>query len=220
MDEELGLVDCFVGAGAVGEFGEDEGNEGRGVGGGAGGVFGEDGGVVGYACAAGVLVLLGWTTLGESGGSRVQRTRAAAWPWTRTPLWAAWNRAQDRIGSAGEEWWCCASCRRVETLLLLWLLEAVEAESWGCCAEPGASLSALGQEPRSLLVRGVRLNCEFLELQYWRRTVDDKQQTRFPRKEELGVIVSRGLAFTSSSSTFHTTTLLSPRAPHRNSTLT
>jgi hypothetical protein len=33
-------------------------------------VLGEDGGVVGYACAAGVLVLLGWTTLGESGGSR------------------------------------------------------------------------------------------------------------------------------------------------------
>jgi hypothetical protein len=68
VDEELGLVDCFVGAAAVGELGEDEGNEGGGVGGGAGGVLGEDGGVVGYACAAGVLVLLGWTALGESGG--------------------------------------------------------------------------------------------------------------------------------------------------------
>jgi hypothetical protein len=69
----------------------------------------------------------------------------------------------------------------VETLLLLWflwflwLLEAVEAESWGCCAEPGASLSALGRAPRSLLVRSVGLNCEFLDLWRWRRAVDDKQ---------------------------------------------
>jgi hypothetical protein len=117
-------------------------------------------------------------------GPGVQRTRAAAWPWTKTPLWAVYCRAQGRIGSVGEVWWCCASCRRAETLLLLWLLEAVEAveaESWGCCAEPGASLSALGRVPRSLLVRGVGLNCEFLELQYWRRAVEDKQQTRFPR---------------------------------------
>ena len=59
-------------------------------------------------------------------------------------------------------------------LLLPWLLEAVEAESWGCCAEPGASLSALGREPRSLLVRGVGLNCEFLELHAWRRVVEDR----------------------------------------------
>ena len=59
VDEELGLVDCLVGAAAVGEFGEDEGNEGGGVGGGAGGVLGEDGCVVGYACAAGCVSFAG-----------------------------------------------------------------------------------------------------------------------------------------------------------------
>ena len=40
VDEEFGLVDCFVGAGCVGEFGEDEGDERGGVGGGGGGVLG------------------------------------------------------------------------------------------------------------------------------------------------------------------------------------
>ena len=40
VDEELGLVDCFVGAGGVGELGEDEGDERGGVGGGRRGVFG------------------------------------------------------------------------------------------------------------------------------------------------------------------------------------
>lgn len=40
MDEEFGLVDCFVGGGGVGEAGEDEGDEGGGVGGGRGRVFG------------------------------------------------------------------------------------------------------------------------------------------------------------------------------------
>lgn len=40
VDEEFGLVDCLVGAGGVGEFGEDEGDERGGVGGGGGGVFG------------------------------------------------------------------------------------------------------------------------------------------------------------------------------------
>jgi hypothetical protein len=51
VDEEFGLVDCFVRGGFVVEAWEDEGDEGRGVGGCRGGVFGQDGGVVSYACA-------------------------------------------------------------------------------------------------------------------------------------------------------------------------
>lgn len=50
VDEELGLVDCFVGGGGMVETREDERDEGAGVGRSGGGVFGEDGGVVGYAC--------------------------------------------------------------------------------------------------------------------------------------------------------------------------
>ena len=49
MNEILGVgVGKFLG-GAVLDFGEDEGGEGRGLGGGGGGVFGEDGGAVGDA---------------------------------------------------------------------------------------------------------------------------------------------------------------------------
>lgn len=49
VNEVLGVgVGKFLG-GAVLDFGEDEGGEGRGLGGGGGGVFGEDGGAVGDA---------------------------------------------------------------------------------------------------------------------------------------------------------------------------
>lgn len=50
VDEELGLVDCFMGRGFVGDSREDEGDERGGVGGGRGRVLGQDGCVVGYAC--------------------------------------------------------------------------------------------------------------------------------------------------------------------------
>lgn len=49
---------------------------------------------------------------------------------------------------------------------LLWaVLMVLEAESWGCSAGQGASYLALGLEPRLRLVRVVRLNVEFLELE-------------------------------------------------------
>lgn len=78
------------------------------------------------------------------------------------PLWAERDCARGIIYSAGhKQWYGC--CRRVEWLLLLL---AVEAESWGCSAEPGASLLALERGPRLLLVHAVGLDCEFLELYF------------------------------------------------------
>ena len=83
------------------------------------------------------------------------------------------------------------------------MLEAVEAESWGCCAEPGASLSALGRGPRSRLVRGAGLDCEFLERPEERLTVNSKRAL-FLGKTGGGnrVRVERGLAFTAHSPSF------------------
>lgn len=51
MNEELGLIDGFVGGFVVGDAWEDERDERGGIRGGRGGVFGQDGCVVSYACA-------------------------------------------------------------------------------------------------------------------------------------------------------------------------
>lgn len=74
--------------------------------------------------------------------------------------------------------------RNVLGVLLSTVLPVLEAESWGCSAEQGASYLALRLEPRLRLVRGTGLNVEFLELESYLASTTREQLDERSRVQE------------------------------------